>query len=312
MIEIAQRAYAALPLYNTIPTQKLIPKGRSEILTAAQSESSSGSSSFRKANELLFLGLYDEGAPALAAAQNLSDESATNTDVKPNASKTSENTTNKSTPVTPSTISRDEAFTIAVLFKRGELAEHAIRYAEPMWKTVPRDFLIELAPREMVELLYPAPYAKSLDEYAVSRGVDPRFLLSIMRQESRFRADAKSTSAARGLMQFIPATADKIATQLGKNNFQNDDLYSPRVAILFGSQYLGNLFKFFPNMPHAVAASYNGGEEAVERWVARARSNDPDRYVPEIGFAQSKDYVYKVMSNYRVYQKLYDEELRAR
>jgi soluble lytic murein transglycosylase len=133
-----------------------------------------------------------------------------------------------------------------------------------------------------------------------------------MRQESRFRADAKSASAARGLMQFIPATADTIAAQVGKRDFRQDELYNPATAILFGSQYLGNLFKLFDGMPQAVAASYNGGEDNVARWVARARSNDPDRYVPEIGFAQSKDYVYKVMSNYRVYQKLYDEELRAR
>jgi soluble lytic murein transglycosylase len=133
-----------------------------------------------------------------------------------------------------------------------------------------------------------------------------------MRQESRFRADAKSISAARGLMQFIPSTADLIATQLGKKSFSQDELYSPPTAILFGSQYLGNLFKQFPAMPQAVAASYNGGEDNVARWTQRARTNDPDRYVMEVAFAQSKDYVYKVVANFRVYQMLYTEQLRPR
>jgi soluble lytic murein transglycosylase len=75
---------------------------------------------------------------------------------------------------------------------------------------------------------------------------------------------------------------------------------------------MGNLFKQFPDMPQAVAASYNGGEDNVARWVARARSNDPDRYTLEIGFAQSKDYIYKVLPNYWVYQSLYSEQLKPR
>lgn len=312
MLEIARRAYSALPSYNTIPTPNLISKGRKEVLTTAPSESTSETSSMRLANELLFLGLYDEGAPALAAAEDFSDDAGVTSNAQTESNKPAVDNAIKSPSLPPSGISHDEAYTLAELFRRGDLAEHAVRYAEPMWKTVPRDYLLELAPHEMVELLYPAPYSKSLNEYATSRGVDARFVLSIMRQESRFRPDAKSASAARGLMQFIPATANKTAAQLGKHNFLNDDLYNPSVAILFGSQYLGNLFKLFPNMPHAVAASFNGGEDNVQRWVARARSNDPDRYVPEIGFAQSKDYVYKVMSNYRVYQQLYGEELQIR
>lgn len=312
MLDIARRAYATLPSYSNIPAQKLIPKGRKEILTAGPPPSSSETKTIDVANELLFLGLYDEGAPALALAENFTDRAVANANSQTNASKSPADVAIKSSSTVAPRNLRDEAYTLAVFFNRGDLAEHAIRYAEPLWKNVPRDYLLALAPREFVELLYPAPYSNSLNEYAPSRGVDPRFVLSIMRQESRFRPDAKSASAARGLMQFIPSTANTIATQLGKQNFQNDDLYNPRVAILFGSAYLGSLFKLFPGMPDAVAASYNGGEESVARWVARARSNDPDRYVPEIGFAQSKDYVYKVMANYRVYQQLYSEELQTR
>jgi len=197
-----------------------------------------------------------------------------------------------------------------VLFR--SLANHAVAFAEPLWKKVPSDFLIELAPREWAELLYPAPYRAALLESAPPRGVDPRFVLSIMRQESRFRPEAKSISAARGLMQFIPSTADDIAAQLGRRDFSQDDLYNPPTAILFGSQYMGNLFKMFPDQPQAVAASYNGGEDNVERWIARAHSNDPDRYVLDIGFTQAKDYVYKVTANFRVYKTLYNEKLERR
>jgi hypothetical protein len=46
--------------------------------------------------------------------------------------------------------------------------------------------------------------------------------------------------------------------------------------------------------------------------MTRAKSDDPDRYVPEIIFAQSKDYAYKVMANYRVYRIFYDESLKLK
>lgn len=278
LLDVARRAYAQLPAYNRLPGFKLLPFGRQEI---RQSASSSKPTHKAIADELLFLGLYDEGAPELAVAGNGAGAG-------------------------------DAAFTLAVLYRRGDEAEHAIRFAEPIWKSMPADFLPELAPREMAELYYPVPYRAALLEYAPQRGVDPRFVLSIMRQESRFRADAKSVAAARGLMQFIPSTADRMAAELGRRDFNQDELYSPRTAVLFGSQYLGNLFKQFPDMPQAVAASYNGGEDNVARWTARARTNDPDRYVMEVAFAQSKDYVYKVLANFRVYQNLYTEQLRPR
>ena len=111
-------------------------------------------------------------------------------------------------------------------------------------------------------------------------------------------------------MQFIASTANEIATQIKLNNFNQDDLYNPDTAILFGSQYLSNLFQLFPNDPQAVAGAYNGGADNLARWIGRSRSNEADRYVPEIGFTQTKDYVYKVMANYWTYQRLYDAQLQ--
>jgi soluble lytic murein transglycosylase len=191
------------------------------------------------------------------------------------------------------------------------MAHRAVAYAEPVWRPIPADYQIELIPRDQIELLYPAPYADALLQSAAPRNVDSRFALSIMRQESRYRPDVKSNAAARGLMQFISTTSDKIAKELGKTNFRQDELYNPPTAILFGSQYLANLFRQFPNQPQTVAAAYNGGESNVARWLARSRSDNPDRYVPEIIFTQSKDYVYKVLANYRVYQMFYDEKLKS-
>jgi soluble lytic murein transglycosylase len=206
---------------------------------------------------------------------------------------------------------KDEDYTLATFALRAGIPNRAVRFAEQTWRTVPPDYLVELAPREQIEMLYPVPFRESLLRNATA-AVDPRFMLSIARQESRFQADAKSVAAARGMMQFIASTANEIAAQLKLQNFQQDDLYNPDTAIRFGSTYLNNLFQQFPNQPQAVAGSYNGGADNLARWIARSRSQEADRYVPEIGFSQTKDYVYKVLANFWTYQRLYDEKLQPK
>lgn len=256
--------------YEALPSYRL-PKFNRVTLAAKDSQTAG--------DALLALELYDEALPEYLA--------------------------NRGTVTT----NPDEAYTIALLSLRAGFPNRAIRFAEPLWKAIPADYVLELAPRDLIELFYPVPYRDSLLHHATPRNVDPRFVLSIARQESRFQADAKSVAAARGMMQFIPATANQIATELKLANFAQEDLYNPDTAILFGSQYLANLFKLFPDQPQAVAGSYNGGEDNLVRWIARSRATDADRYVPEIGFSQTKDYVYKVLANYWSYQRLYDVQL---
>jgi soluble lytic murein transglycosylase len=213
--------------------------------------------------------------------------------------------------ISTATPSPDLNYTIADYYTRGDLADRGVAFAESLWK-LPADYQIELIPANALELLYPAPYGDLLLRYSPPRNVDPRFLLSIMRQESRFRTDARSPAAARGLMQFISTSANRVAAELGRENFRQEDLYDPSTAILFGSHYTGNLFKQFPNEDEAVVASYNGGDDNMRRWLSRTKSDQPDRYVSEIMYAQTKDYVERVMCNYRMYAALYDEGLKRK
>ncbi|HZI19219.1 MAG TPA: transglycosylase SLT domain-containing protein [Pyrinomonadaceae bacterium] len=159
---------------------------------------------------------------------------------------------------------------------------------------------------------YPAPFRESLLAAARRHSVDPRFLLAVMRQESSFNTNAKSPAAARGLLQLTPEVAAKYARAEGMGTVSEADLYRPEVNIRLGAAYVADLFKMFPNLPEAVSASYNGGEENVARWVRRAVHKDPGVVASEVGFTESKDYVNKVLANYRAYQLIYDEQLGAR
>lgn len=159
---------------------------------------------------------------------------------------------------------------------------------------------------------YPAPYRETILRETTRRGIDPRLVLAIMRQESGFRPRVKSLAAARGLLQLTIETATKYAGRVGLNNLQDEDLYRPETSILLGSEYIAELSRMFPDLPEAVVASYNGGEDNVARWVKRARQHDPGVFTAEVGFDETKAYVNKVMASYRAYKQLYTADLRRR
>src|SRR6185312_15783894 len=227
LLQVASKAYESLPAYK-FPSYQLVPLGRAEIITASPPDSPPTHQSL--ADELLFLGLYDEAAPELAAARSQGQQA-----------------NEKAAQPAANNSATDQTYTEAVYFLRGGMPYPAVRFAEQVWRTIPADYLVELAPRQLTEMLYPAAYQASAVKYSQARQLDPRFVLSIARQETRFQAEAKSVAAARGLMQFIAATAEQTAKQLGRHDFDQDDLYNADTALQFGTQYLSTLFQQFPN-----------------------------------------------------------------
>lgn len=230
------------------------------------------------AKRLIELGLYDEGAAELVARR------------APGRGANA----------------RNLGYTIAWYCARGDCADRTIKFSEPLLNAIPNDYRLELLPRNLAEIFYPVPFREELLKYATPRQVDPRFVLSIARQESRYDPRVKSAAAARGLLQFISSTSSQIAAQLRLDDFDQSDLYEPKRAILIGSQYMQNLFQEF-GTPQAVAAAYNGSEDSVRRWVARARIPEVDRFMIEVAKRETKDYVFNVVNYYRAYQALYPE-----
>lgn len=268
MLQILRDAYSKLPSYR-MPVLAMQPAGRTAPVSAE-------STTRTAADELLFLGLYDEGASELLAEK----------------------------PAERGPAGRNWSYTLAVFCSRGDCPERALRFAEPILGSLPNDYRLELLPREMAQMFYPLPFREPLARHAVPRNVDPRFVMSIARQESRYDPEVKSQQAARGLLQFISSTSDEIAAQLKVTDFEQNDLYQPDTAILIGSHYLKNLFEEFKT-PQAAAAAYNGSEDSVRRWLSRAQSQDVDRFVIEVAKRETKDYLFKVMNNYRAYQAIY-------
>lgn len=159
---------------------------------------------------------------------------------------------------------------------------------------------------------YPVQFREIVLKNAKAKGLDPRFLLAIMKQESSFQTRAKSPAAARGLLQLVLDTAVRYSKEAGYPNLSGDDLYDPATNVAIGAAYIAALRQEFGGLYEGIAASYNGGEDNALRWLARTNPKDPGVFTAEIGFAETKNYVYKVMGNYRAYVTLYDENLSRR
>ena len=159
---------------------------------------------------------------------------------------------------------------------------------------------------------YPAPYRQAILTAAKARKLDPRFILALIKQESVFKPFAKSPAGARGLLQLTIDAAQKYGPAAGLNSVQESQLYQPQTSITLGAEYVKHLATLFPGMLEPIAASYNGGEDNVARWLKRSKRQDPGVFTSEVGFDETKGYVQKVMSNYRVYRKLYTADLIRR
>jgi soluble lytic murein transglycosylase len=159
---------------------------------------------------------------------------------------------------------------------------------------------------------YPVLFQTQVLKHARKNKVDPRFVLAIMKQESSFKANAKSPAGARGLIQLVFDTAIKYKDEAGFRNLKPDDLYIPETNVAIGTIYIRELKDEFDGMYEAIAASYNAGEDNAARWLARTKPREAGVFAAEVGFAETKNYVFKVMNNYRIYRELYNEDLTRR
>jgi soluble lytic murein transglycosylase len=150
---------------------------------------------------------------------------------------------------------------------------------------------------------YPRAYWDLFSSAATRLALDPYLVLALSRQESLFNPRATSSSNARGLMQLIPSTARKMATQNGMDT-ERIRLYEPSVNVQLGTSYLKNLFEMFHGDEFHAVAAYNGGENAVMKWLAKSPGPD-DEWVENIAYKETRDYVKKVIGGRREYLLLY-------
>ena len=143
---------------------------------------------------------------------------------------------------------------------------------------------------------FPTPFRNAVVERANGIGLDPAYVYGLIRQESRFIMEARSHVGASGLMQVMPATARWTAKKIGLNNFTADQINDRDTNITIGTAYLKlALDDFAGSMPMA-AAAYNAGPGRPRSW-RNGPVLDAAIWAENVPFAETRDYVKKVLSN---------------
>lgn len=144
--------------------------------------------------------------------------------------------------------------------------------------------------------------------------IEPALALSIARQESEFNPRARSSADARGLMQVLPGTANHTARRHSLP-YDARHLYDPQPNMVIGTTYLGGLIDGWDGSYILAIASYNAGPANVRKWVARFGAPPRDmhgaiNWVEKIPFAETRNYVQRVLENLQVYRARMDEDAK--
>ena len=158
--------------------------------------------------------------------------------------------------------------------------------------------------REQVDLRqrYPMPFAAEISARARDSGLEPAFVFGLIRQETRFLPQLRSSAGAAGLMQLMPATARWTARKLGLP-FQSEQVTDIDTNLRLGTTYLKLVLDDFAGSQPLAAAAYNAGPNRPRRW-REGPVLDTVAWAENIPFNETRDYVKKVLANATIYDHL--------
>ena len=150
--------------------------------------------------------------------------------------------------------------------------------------------------------LYPLSYLETVTAEAERYDLEPFFVLSVIRVESRFDPLAVSPAGARGLMQIMPSTGREIREQLG---LTATSFLRPQFNIRLGTYYLWRQLEEFGGRPEMALAAYNAGPGNVRRWLRRLGPVDPEYFVELIAFPETREFVKRVLATQAHYRRVW-------
>jgi soluble lytic murein transglycosylase len=156
---------------------------------------------------------------------------------------------------------------------------------------------------------YVVPFREVFAHHALRWKLEEPWVLGVVRQESRFIADAKSPAGANGLMQVMPATARWVARQLGIK-LSSAKVRDPTLNVTLGTYYLKQVLKDLEGNPVLAAAAYNAGPKRARKW-RDVKPLEGAIYAETIPLAETREYVKKVMLNTVYYAAVLSGETRS-
>ncbi|MEA1832255.1 transglycosylase SLT domain-containing protein [Methylobacterium durans] len=158
---------------------------------------------------------------------------------------------------------------------------------------------------------YPTIGIPAYEAFSAVPLVERAMVFAIARQESQFDPRAQSGVGARGLMQMMPATAQRTAKRVSTSYDQDRLTSDPAYNARLGQAHLGELMEDWRGSYILAFASYNAGGGNVKKWIdaygdPRKGEVDAIDWVERIPFTETRNYVQRVMENLQVYRNRLD------
>jgi len=157
---------------------------------------------------------------------------------------------------------------------------------------------------QILQKIYPQKYSGYVEKYAAENDLDPLLIYSIIKAESNFKEEAKSKSNAIGLMQIMVSTAEETGKELEVEKVSEEELYNPELNIKIGTRYFKILLEKYKNYNLAIIA-YNAGMGNLDKWIEQGIIDKQGENIENIPFPETKNYVKKILQNYKIYQEIY-------
>ena len=165
---------------------------------------------------------------------------------------------------------------------------------------------VGMLPDTLLCFYFPAPYRELTESTVSSMNIDAFIITGLMRQESYFNRFARSWIGAKGLIQLMPGTAGDIARWYGLPTLSGNDFFIPENSILYGSLYLARQNSAFNGSSVLALAAYNAGPGNAAKWMEAfpLDSSDPELFIEQIPFTETRGYVKHVLANAWLYSEI--------
>lgn len=161
----------------------------------------------------------------------------------------------------------------------------------------------------LMKIMFPLRYSEYIIKYSKEYSLSPFLVAGVIRAESNFKPNVKSSKGARGLMQITNTTGQWAAGEMKLSDFKEEFLNEPEYNIRMGCWYLDNLKKEFNGNMDLVLAAYNGGRGNVQKWLNDTNHSKDGKSLHYIPFEETDKYVKRVKINYNIYKFIYSKNL---
>lgn len=163
--------------------------------------------------------------------------------------------------------------------------------------------------RDDIVLRFPMQHEDNVNAWSEKRNIDPSWTYAIIRRESAFMPDARSSVGAMGLMQIMPNTARQVARQLKIRYRGRYSLLTSNTNIRLGTSYLKRMLNKLDSQHVLATAAYNAGPHRVSKWLPESHQMDAIQWIETIPFTETREYVSNVLAYTVIYEHLMDGKI---